>query len=92
MIVPTLCKELICIRLSHGFVKYTHSSNRLEEIGWFYMSDQQGDEEEEEKDIYGEKNPLSKDIFFSTCGVSHDSATMVSRNECAAIDVYIALC
>ncbi|KAG2581309.1 hypothetical protein PVAP13_6KG040500 [Panicum virgatum] len=79
-----LSNELVCIWISQGFVKCSHSTERLEEIGHNYLTDllNAGFFEQVET-----KDPIlgNKTLYFMP-PLMHDFARLVSRTECAAID------
>ncbi|RLM75445.1 hypothetical protein C2845_PM15G22490 [Panicum miliaceum] len=79
-----LSNELVCIWISQGFVKCSHSTERLEEIGQNYLTDLLNSgffKQVETKDP-----TLGDQTFYVMPPLMHDFARLVSGTECAAID------
>ncbi|WVZ87188.1 hypothetical protein U9M48_033869 [Paspalum notatum var. saurae] len=76
--------ELINIWISQGFVKCSHSTERLEDVGWEYLTDLVNlcffeQVEAEEPSTFDQPCYVMPDLV-------HDFARLVSRTECAVID------
>ncbi|KAF8649666.1 hypothetical protein HU200_064206 [Digitaria exilis] len=79
-----LSSELVCIWISQGFVKCSHSTERLEEIGQNYLTDLLNSGFFQQ---VGTKDPtLGDQTLYVMSALMHDFARLVSGNECAAID------
>ncbi|CAL5029947.1 unnamed protein product [Urochloa decumbens] len=79
-----LSNELVFIWISQGFVKCSHSTERLEEIGQNYVTDFMNSgffKKVETKDP-----ALGCQTFYVIPALVHDFARLVSGTECAAID------
>ncbi|KAG2574841.1 hypothetical protein PVAP13_7KG351800 [Panicum virgatum] len=79
-----LSNELVCIWISQGFVKCSHSTERLEEIGQNYLTDLRNSgffKQVETKDP-----TLGDQTFYVMPPLMHDFARLVSGTECAVID------
>ncbi|XP_037483581.1 putative disease resistance protein RGA4 isoform X2 [Triticum dicoccoides] len=70
-------EELIHMWISQGFVKQTHPSKRLEEIGMDYLADLVN---------LGYFQRVGRRDLYVVCGLMHDFSRIVSRTDCAIID------
>ncbi|XP_047063535.1 putative disease resistance protein RGA1 [Lolium rigidum] len=78
-----LGEELVSFWIAQRFVKYNNSSQSLEGIGWSYLIDlvNLGFLQEVER----EEPYLGSQALYAVCGIMHDFAMMVSRDDCASI-------
>ncbi|CAL5025376.1 unnamed protein product [Urochloa decumbens] len=79
-----LSNELVCIWISQGFVKCSHSTERLEETGQNYLTDLLNSgffKQVKNNDLTPGDQPI-----YVMPALMHDFARLVSGTECAAID------
>ncbi|WVZ87181.1 hypothetical protein U9M48_033867 [Paspalum notatum var. saurae] len=76
--------ELINIWISQGFVKCSHSTERLEDVGWEYLTDLVNLFFFEQ--VEAEEPSTDDQPCYVMPDLVHDFARLVSRTECAVID------
>ncbi|PUZ48966.1 hypothetical protein GQ55_7G287600 [Panicum hallii var. hallii] len=79
-----LSNQLVCIWISQGFVKCSHWTKRLEEIGQNYLTDLLNSGFF--KQVETLDPTLGDQTFYVMPPLMHDFARLVSGTECAAID------
>jgi hypothetical protein len=79
-----LSDQLVCIWISQGFVKCSHWTKRLEEIGQNYLTDLLNSGFF--KQVETLDPTLGDQTFYVMPPLMHDFARLVSGTECAAID------